>query len=285
MGRSRGRLTPYLLLLPGGLWLLVFFVIPMLIMLSVSLQTGTLDTGFAMTWNFAIYPEVISEFWDLFVRSIGYALLTTLLTLAIGFPMAYTIAFYGGRLKNVLLFIVVLPFFVSFVIRTLNWRMLLSDNGIVFGTLKDLGVLDQSFHFLATPASVVFGLTYNFLPFMILPLYVALEKVDRKLIEAANDLYASGWSAFWRVTFRLSLPGVFAGSLLTFIPAVGDFINAEIIGAGNPDVTMIGNIIQFKYLNANDYPAAAALSFVLVAGVMVLVAAYSRIFGTERLTA
>jgi len=254
-------------------------------MLSVSLQTGTLDTGFAMTWNFAIYPEVISEFWDLFVRSIGYALLTTLLTLAIGFPMAYTIAFYGGRLKNVLLFIVVLPFFVSFVIRTLNWRMLLSDNGIVFGTLKDIGVLDQSFHFLATPASVVFGLTYNFLPFMILPLYVALEKVDRKLIEAANDLYASGWSAFWRVTFRLSLPGVFAGSLLTFIPAVGDFINAEIIGAGNPDVTMIGNIIQFKYLNANDYPAAAALSFVLVAGVMVLVAAYSRIFGTERLTA
>jgi spermidine/putrescine transport system permease protein len=151
--------------------------------------------------------------------------------------------------------------------------------------LKDIGVLDQSFHFLATPASVVFGLTYNFLPFMILPLYVALEKVDRKLIEAANDLYASGWSAFWRVTFRLSLPGVFAGSLLTFIPAVGDFINAEIIGAGNPDVTMIGNIIQFKYLNANDYPAAAALSFVLVAGVMVLVAAYSRIFGTERLTA
>ena len=285
MGRSRGRLTPYLLLLPGGLWLLVFFVIPMLIMLSVSLQTGTLDTGFAMTWNFAIYPEVISEFWDLFVRSIGYALLTTLLTLAIGFPMAYTIAFYGGRLKNVLLFIVVLPFFVSFVIRTLNWRMLLSDNGIVFGTLKDIGVLDQSFHFLATPASVVFGLTYNFLPFMILPLYVALEKVDRKLIEAANDLYSSGWSAFWRVTFRLSLPGVFAGSLLTFIPAVGDFINAEIIGAGNPDVTMIGNIIQFKYLNANDYPAAAALSFVLVAGVMVLVAAYSRIFGTERLTA
>ena len=283
MSRSRARLTPYLLLLPGGAWLLIFFVIPMLIMLSVSLQTGTLDTGFALTWNFAIYPEVISEFWDLFVRSIGYALLTTLLTLLIGFPMAYTIAFYGGRLKNVLLFIVVLPFFVSFVIRTLNWRMLLSDNGIVFGTLKDIGILDQSFHFLATPASVVFGLTYNFLPFMILPLYVALEKVDRKLIEAANDLYSSGWSAFWRVTFRLSLPGVFAGSLLTFIPAVGDFINAEIIGAGNPDVTMIGNIIQFKYLNANDYPAAAALSFVLVAGVMILVAAYSRIFGTERL--
>ena len=157
-----------------------------------------------------------------------------MLTLLIGYPMAYTIAFHGGRLKKALLLVVILPFFVSFVIRTLNWRMILSDNGIVFGTLKDLGLLDQAFHFLATPASVVFGLTYNFLPFMILPLYVALEKIDRRLIEAATDLYASRWQAFWRVTFALSLPGVFAGSLLTFIPAIGDFINAEIIGAGNP---------------------------------------------------
>ena len=173
--------------------------------------------------------------------------------------MAYTIAFHGGRFKTALLFIVILPFFVSFVIRTLNWRMLLSDNGLVFGTLKDLGLLDQAFHFLATPASVVFGLTYNFLPFMILPLYVALEKLDKRLIEAATDLYASRWQAFWRVTFTLSLPGVVAGSLLTFIPAIGDFINAEIIGAGNPEVQMIGNIIQFKYINANDYPSAAAL--------------------------
>ena len=188
---GRGRLTPYLLLLPGGLWLLVFFAIPMAIMLSVSLQEGSVDTGFALTWNFGIYPEVITEFGDLFVRSAVYALLTTVLTLLIGYPMAYTIAFHGGRLKTALLFVVILPFFVSFVIRTLNWRMLLSDNGLVFGTLKDLGLLDHGFHFLATPASVVFGLTYNFLPFMILPLYVALEKIDRRLIEAATDLYAS----------------------------------------------------------------------------------------------
>jgi spermidine/putrescine transport system permease protein len=280
---SRG-LTPFLLLLPGGGWLVVFFVLPMAFMLLVSLQQGTFDTGYQLTWNFGIYPEVVAQYWDLYVRSAFFALTTTLLTLAIGYPVAYTIAFRGGRLKNALLLLVVLPFFVSFVIRTLNWRMILSDNGMVFGTLKDLGLLEQNFHFLATPASVIFGLTYNFLPFMILPLYVALEKIDRRLIEAATDLYASPAQAFWRVTFALSLPGVFAGSLLTFIPAVGDFLNAEIIGAGNPDVVMIGNIIQFKYLNANDYPAAAALGFVLVIGVMVMVGIYSRVFGTERLT-
>lgn len=284
MDPGRARLAPYLLLLPGVGWLIVFFVIPMAIMLGVSLQEGSLDTGYTLTWNLGIYPEVIGEFWELIVRSIGFALATTVLTLLIGFPMAYTIAFHGGRLKNALLLVVILPFFVSFVIRTLNIRMLLSDNGIVFGTLKDLGLLDPAFHFLATPASVVFGLTYNFLPFMILPLYVALEKIDRRLIEAATDLYASPAQAFWRVTFALSLPGVFAGSLLTFIPAIGDFLNAEIIGAGNPEVVMIGNIIQFKYLNANDYPAAAALGFVLVIGVMVMVGIYSRVVGTERLT-
>lgn len=278
------RLTPYLLLLPGGAWLVVFFAVPMGIMLVQSLATGTVDTGFNLTWNFGIYPQVIGEYWDLFLRSVGYALATTLLTLLIGYPMAYTIAFHGGRLKNALLLIVVLPFFVSFVIRTLNWRMILSDNGLVFGTLKDLGLLDPAFHFLATPASVIFGLTYNFLPFMILPLYVAVEKIDRRLIEAATDLFASRRQAFWRVTFPLSLPGVVAGSLLTFIPAVGDFINAQIIGAANPQVIMIGNIIQFKYLIRNDYPAAAALAFVLVAAVMLLVGIYGRAVGTERLT-
>ena len=278
------RLTPYLLLVPGGAWLVVFFAIPMGFMLTQSLSQGTADTGFQLTWNFGIYPEVIGEFWDLFVRSAFFALATTVLTILIGYPTAYTIAFHGGRLKNALLLIVVMPFFVSFVIRTLNWRMILSDNGLVFGTLKDMGILDPAFHFLATPASVIFGLTYNFLPFMILPLYVAIEKIDRRLIEAATDLFASRRQAFWRVTFPLSLPGVVAGSLLTFIPAVGDFINAQIIGAGNPQVTMIGNVIQFKYLNANDYSSAAALAFVLVAAVLLLVAIYGRAVGTDRLT-
>jgi spermidine/putrescine transport system permease protein len=280
-GLSR-RLTPVLLLLPGGAWLVVFFVLPMAFMLLVSLQQGTFDTGYQLTWNFGIYPEVVVEYWDLYVRSAAFALATTLLTLAIGYPVAYTIAFRGGRLKNALLLLVVLPFFVSFVIRTLNWRMILSDNGMVFGSLKDLGLLEPNFHFLATPASVIFGLTYNFLPFMILPLYVAIEKIDRRLIEAATDLYASRAQAFWRVTFVLSLPGVVAGSLLTFIPAIGDFITAEVIGASNPDVFMVGNIIQRKFLDSLDYPAAAALAFVLVAAVMVLVAVYTRLIGSER---
>jgi spermidine/putrescine transport system permease protein len=278
------RWVPYALLGPGVLWLLLFFAIPMGYMLIVSLQEGSLGTGYELTWNFAIYPEVIAQYGEIFIRSAVFALLTTLITFLIGYPMAYFIAFRGGRFKNLLLLVVVLPFFVSFVIRTLNWRMILSDNGMVFGTLKDLGLLDPSFHFLATPASVIFGLTYNFLPFMILPLYVALEKIDRRLIEAATDLYASRAQAFWRVTFVLSLPGVVAGSLLTFIPAVGDFINAEVIGAGNPEAIMIGNIIQFRFINANDYPTAAAVAFVLVVVVMALVAVYTRAVGTDRLT-
>jgi spermidine/putrescine transport system permease protein len=279
---SRG-ITPLLLLLPGTAWLIVFFVVPMAFMLLISLQQGTFDTGYQLTWNFGIYPEVIGQYWELYWRSAIFALAATALTLAIGYPVAYTIAFRGGRLKNALLLIVVLPFFVSFVIRTLNWRMILSDNGIVFGFLKDLGLVAPNFHFLATPASVIFGLTYNFLPFMILPLYVALEKIDRRLIEAATDLYASRLQAFWRVTFVLSLPGVVAGSLLTFIPAVGDFITAEVIGAGNPQVFMVGNIIQRKFLDSLDYPAAAALGFVLVAVVMALVTVYTRLVGSDRL--
>ena len=279
------RLTPYLLLLPGAAWLLLFFAVPMGFMLVMSLQEGSLSAGYHLTWNWGIYPTVVEQYGNLFVRSIGYALLTTVLTIAIGYPMAYTIAFYGGRFKNALVLVVVMPFFVSFVIRTLNWRMILSDNGLVFGTLKDAGLLDHAFRFLATPAAVIFGLTYNFLPFMILPLYVALEKIDRRLIEAAADLYASRRQAFWRITFQLSLPGVVAGSLLTFIPAVGDFINADIIGARSPDVVMIGNVIQRQFLNNNNFPVAAALGFVLVAGTMLLVGIYTRLVGTDRLTA
>jgi spermidine/putrescine transport system permease protein len=284
MSAALRRLTPYLLLLPGAAWLLLFFAVPMAFMLVMSLQEGSLSAGYHLTWNWGIYPDVVAAYGNLIVRSVGYALATTLLTLAIGYPMAYTIAFYGGRLKNALLLLVVMPFFVSFVIRTLNWRMILSDNGLVFGTLKDAGLLDPAFRFLATPASVIFGLTYNFLPFMVLPLYVALEKIDRRLIEAAADLYSSRSQAFWRITFQLSVPGVVAGSLLTFIPAVGDFINADIIGARNPDVAMIGNVIQRLFLNVNNFPAAAALGFVLVAGTMLLVGIYTRIVGSDRLT-
>jgi len=276
------RWIPYALLAPGTLWLILFFTVPMAFMAVMSLSEGRLGSGFHLTWNWQIYPEVITRYWDVILRSLIFGLIATLLTLAIGYPMAYTIAFHGGRFKSALLLVVVLPFFVSFVIRTLNWRMVLSDNGIVFGTLKDIGLIGPDFIFLSTGAAVIFGLVYNFLPFMILPLYVAIEKIDRRLIEAAGDLYASRASAFWRVTFLLSLPGVVAGSLLVFIPVVGDFINAQILGG--PQVSMIGNVIEFRFLRATDYPTAAALAFVLVALVMTLVLVYVRSVGSDRLT-
>ena len=273
---------PYLFLVPGGLWLLAFFVVPMLVMASVSLQQGSLSSGYAMTFNFGIYPEAIGRWAPQFVRSLEYALIVTVLTLLIGYPMAYTIAFRGGGAKNILLLLVILPFFTSFIIRTLSWKMILADNGFVLGTLKSWHLLDEGFRLIATPIAVLSGLTYNFLPFMVLPLYVALEKIDPRLIDAATDLYASRTQAFLRVTLPLSMAGVFAGSLLTFIPAVGDFINAEILGS--PDTTMIGNVIQRLFLNNNDYPQAAALGFVLMAAILVLVGIYARAVGGEELT-
>lgn len=282
MSRRLRTLAPYLFLLPGGLWLAAFFLAPMAAMALVSLQTGTLATGFELTWNLSVYPEVITAWSTQFVRSIWYALVVTGLTLLIGYPIAYTIAFRGGRFKSLLLLLVILPFFTAFVIRTLNWRLILADQGFVLGPLKDLGLVDPAFGVLFTPISVISGLIYNFLPFMVLPLYVALEKIDPRLMEAAADLYASRTQTFLRVTLPLSMPGLFAGSLLVFIPAVGDFVNAALLGSR--DTTMIGNVIQRLFLNTNAYPEAAALSFVLMGAVLVLVAVYARAVGAERLT-
>jgi spermidine/putrescine transport system permease protein len=282
MARRLRWLTPYLFLLPGGLWLAIFFVIPMLVMASVSLQEGSLSTGYALTWNFPVYAQVIGDWSTQFVRSLWYAGLVTVLTLAIGYPMAYTIAFRGGRFKNILLLLVILPFFTAFLIRTLSWKLILADNGFLLGGLKEIGLLEPAFRVLATPLAVISGLTYNFLPFMVLPLYVALEKIDPHLIEAGSDLYANRLQAFLRVTLPLSMPGVFAGSLLVFIPAVGDFINVEILGSR--DTTMIGNVIQRLFIETNAYPEAAALGFVLMAVVFVLVGIYARAVGADALT-
>ncbi len=273
---------PYLFLIPGGLWLLAFFVVPMLVMASVSLQEGSLSTGYTLTWNWGVYPEMLQRWAPQFVRSLWYALVVTALTLAIGYPVAYTIAFRGGRYKSILLLLVILPFFTAYIIRTLAWKLILADNGFVLGALKDFGLLGEGFRVIATPVAVISGLTYNFLPFMILPLYVALEKIDPKMVEAATDLYASRAQAFLRVTLPLSMPGVFAGSLLTFIPAIGDFINSEILGSR--DTTMIGQVIQRLFLNNNAYPEAAALGFMLMAGIMVLIVAYARAVGSDALT-
>ncbi len=281
--RRHGGLIPYLFLLPGGLWLFLFFVLPMLTMASVALQEGTLGTGYRLTFNFGIFPEVLARYDEQFLRSLLYAVLVTVLTMAIGYPMAYTIAFRGGRYKNVLLLLVILPFFTSFIIRTISWKFILADQGFVLGTLKDLGIVGDGFRLLATPAAVISGITYNFLPFVVLPLYVALEKIAVKLVEAATDLYASRAQAFLRVTLPLSMSGVFAGSLLAFIPAAGDYINAELLG-GTRETTMIGNVVQTLYLTNNDYPQASAISLILMAGLILGVVAYQRILRGQELT-
>lgn len=282
MPRHWRWVVPYLFLIPGGLWLLAFFVVPMLVMASVSLQEGSLSTGYTLTWNWGVYPEMLQRWAPQFVRSLWYAVVVTALTLAIGYPVAYTIAFRGGRYKSILLLLVILPFFTAYIIRTLAWKLILADNGFVLGSMKDWGLLADGFRVIATPVAVISGLTYNFLPFMILPLYVALEKIDPKLVEAATDLYASRAQAFLRVTLPLSIPGVFAGSLLTFIPAIGDFINSEILGSR--DTTMIGQVIQRLFLNNNAYPEAAALGFMLMAGIMALIVVYARAVGSDALT-
>jgi spermidine/putrescine transport system permease protein len=281
--RRHKRVVPYLLLAPGLLWLVVFYVLPSVQMFVTSFWSGTLETGyeFALS-NISNYTAALTRYSTQFIRSIIYGGAATLLTFAISYPLAYTIAFRGGRFKNLLLFLVVAPFFTSFLLRTLSWKIILGDTGILLGPLKNAGLLPEEFRLLATPIAVIFGITYNFLPFMTLPIYVSLEKVDRRLVEAAEDLFATSFGAFRRITLPLSLPGVFAGSLLTFIPAMGDYINAELLG--NPDTTMIGNVIQNQFLTQNNYPTASALSFLLMAGILIAVAVYARLLGTEELT-
>jgi spermidine/putrescine transport system permease protein len=330
-------LLPWLLMAPGLLWLAVFFVLPNLQMVAMSLSSGTLRTGFDMTWNFGNYVEAITQFPLNYRNSIVYGGLATLLTFLIGYPLAYGIAFRGGRYKTLLLFLVIAPFFTSFLLRTISWQIILGESSPILALARELGA-PPNFTFLRTPLAVVSGLTYQFLPFMVLPLYVAIEKIDPRLVEAAKDLYAGPWrrggaivgtvvggfvgaavtfgldyaplsvsglvtalpfivgsavvgalvaaflvsESFVRVIFPLSLPGVFAGSILTFIPAIGDFVNAELLG--NPRSQMIGNVIQNRFLEQNDYPVAAALSFILMAAILVAIAVYARVLGTEELS-
>lgn len=274
--RARGS---YALLFPGGAWLAIFFVYPLVVMISVSLQTGNLVEGFELTWRVANYGDALTQFGKQVLRSISYGSIATIASLVISYPLAYWIAFYGGRRKTSFLLLLLLPFFVSFVIRTLSWEFLLADEGIVLGPLKNLNLVPQDFHVLATPFAVVCGLTYNFLPFMALPLYVSLERIDKRLIEAANDLYASRRRAFMKVVLPLSAPGIFAGILLTLIPASADPLNAAILGGVN--TTMVGNIIQTQFLVNNNYPLASALSFVLMAVLFVAVVVYARALGSE----
>ncbi len=321
--------APFFLLAPGLLWLAVFYAFPAFQMFLASLSVGTIETGFTFTFQTSNYTDALTRYSDQFFRSILYGLAATIMTFLIAYPLAYGIAFRAGRYRNLMLFLVIAPFFTSFLLRTLSWKIILSDQGIILGPLKEIGIVPEDFRLLATPAAVVAGITYNLLPFMTLPLYVALEKVDKRLVEASEDLYAGPWrpggtivglivgagligvltwifewsvpagvvfggvtgaiigtlfvsQSFLWVILPLSLPGVFAGSLLTFIPAVGDYVNAELLGT--PTAQMIGNVIQSRFLKVNDIPTASALSFTLMAMILIAVFIYARALGTEDLT-
>jgi spermidine/putrescine transport system permease protein len=273
------RTVPYALLAPGAVWLVLFFVVPLYYMGKLSLETGTVG-ALEFNWQWSNYGDALSLYDTQFVRSFIYAGLATLFALLLAYPLAYAIAFKAGRWRNLLLFAVIAPFFTTYLIRTLAWETILADQSPVVGVLDFLGLAPDG-HVLATGGAVIAGLTYNFLPFMVLPIYASLERIDERLIEAAKDLYASSRQAFWRVTLPLSAPGVVAGTLLTFIPASGDYINAQFLGsAGNQ---MIGNVVQSLYLKQTNYPSAAALSFVLMAVILVIVLIYIRFAGSEAL--
>ncbi len=290
-GETRKRLAPYGLLNPGVLWLSLFFLAPLwsLLVMSLSAKTSRFDFFPDFSWHWENYKTALTDFRPQFVRSFSYAGIATLLTLIIGYPLAYVIAFRGGKYRNALLGLVVIPFFTSYLIRTLAWQNILADAGPAVGfverfhltgALESLDIMKNG-QLLNTPAAVIGGLTYNFLPFMILPIYVSLEKVDVRLVDAAQDLYSSSARAFRKIVLPLSLPGVFAGTLLTFIPAAGDFVNAELLGS--PNTTMIGNSIQDQFIQQNNWPVAAAMSFVLMVIITVAVLVYTRFIGTEEL--
>ena len=275
---------PYLLLLPGFLFLFTFFILPIVNLAQTSTQTPIAggDTGqYEQTFRFANYLNAFTENKEQFARSFIFALCATVLALAIAYPLAYAIAFKAGKLKNLLLVLVVAPFFVSFLLRTVAWKQILGEEGFVVPGLRTLGIISESTTLTSTSFAVIMGMTYNFLPFMTLPLYASLERIDPRTMEASGDLYANGITTFRKVTLPLSMPGVVAGTLLTFIPAAGDYVNAAILGS--PNTKMIGNVIESRYFKIVDYPTAAALSFTLMAAILILVTVYIRKAGTEEL--
>ena len=280
--RKRSR-RAYLLLLPGMAWLVLFFAVPTVQLVATSLYDpdGSLETGYAMTWSVSNYLDVLQQYTDSFLRSLYYATSATVLALLLAYPLAYAIAFKSGRWKNFMLVLVIAPFFTSFLVRTLAWKSILADNGFIVTTMKTLHILPEDGRLLATSFAVVCGLTYNFLPFMVLPLYASLEKIDLRLIEAGKDLYANGFTAFRKITLPLSMPGVVAGTLLTFIPAAGDYINSKLLGT--PSQSMIGNVIDNTFLVQLNYPAAAACSVILMVVIVAMVLVYVRRAGTEDL--
>lgn len=276
--------VPYLLLFPGFAFLFTFFILPIVNLAQTSTQTPIAggDTGqYEQTFAFSNYINAFVENREQFGRSFLYATLATVFALIIAYPLAYAIAFKSGKLKNILLVLVVAPFFTSFLLRTIAWKQILGEEGFLVPTLRSLNLMGQQTTITSTSVAVVAGMTYNFLPFMTLPLYASLERIDPRTIEASGDLYANGLTTFRRVTVPLSMPGVVAGTLLTFIPAAGDYVNAAILGS--PNTKMIGNVIESRYFRIVDYPTAAALSFTLMVAILILVTLYIRKAGTEEL--
>jgi len=277
-------LTPYILLAPGLIWLITFFIIPIFSLASTSTMVrpeGAQIGTYVQELRFANYVDAFLANKEQYLRSFVYAAFATLLALAIAYPLAYAIAFKSGKYRNILLVMVVAPFFTSFLLRTIAWTQILADSGPIVSAIKVLPFVDEMFRINNTSTAVVIGLAYNFLPFMTLPLYASLERIDPRTLEAAGDLYANGFTTFRKVTLPLSMPGVVAGTLLTFIPAAGDYVNAAILG--NPGTKMIGNVIESRFFAVVDYPTAAALSFTLMATILILVTLYIRKSGTDEL--
>ena len=277
------RWTGYLLLAPAAIWLGLFFVVPFYSLVSASLfdPNGSVLGGYKVTYHVANFATAIKDYHAELLRSLWYAGLATLICLVLGYVLAYAIAFKAGRWRNLLLVLVIAPFFTSFLVRTLSWKLLLRDDGFIVNTLQFLHLMSSDGRLLATPVAVIAGLVYNFLPFMVLPLFASIDKIDHRLIEAAGDLYANPITAFRKVTWPLSLPGVVSGTLLTFIPAAGDYINAQLLGS--PNQRMVGSVIQSLFTDANNYPIAGALSMILMIIIVAMVLFYVRRAGTEEL--
>jgi spermidine/putrescine transport system permease protein len=278
----RRQTAAYIQLAPGGIYMILGFVLPLIIIVYTSLSTaGLFTTGgrSVFSWEWSNYTTALTSYGDIYLRSLLYAGIATAVCLGLAYPMAYWIAFYGGRWKSTLFMLILVPFFVSFVIRTVQWNFILGSNGLIFGPLKSLGLVPQDFTILRTPVAVIAGITYNFMPFAALPLYVSLERIDRRLVEAAKDLYASKATAFRKVVLPLSFPGIFAAIILVFVPATGDYVNSVVLGS--PRTTMIGQVIQDFFLVRHEYPVAAALSVILMLGMLVIAVIYARVLGTE----
>ncbi|MHB1171943.1 MAG: ABC transporter permease [Lacisediminihabitans sp.] len=284
----RGGAIALVLLLPGIFYLVLFFLVPLVSLAMTSLQapSATNFGTYIPAFEWQNYADVVGQYATQIFRSFFFALLATIFALLFSYPLAYFIGVKARPwpvLQSLMLVLVIAPFFISFLLRTLAWKQILSDEGPVVTVLKALSLMGQQDHLTGTPVAVVFGLTYNFIPFMCLPLYTTLERLDLRYVEAGSDLYANAFTTFRTVTIPLSMPGIVSGTLLTFIPASGDYINASSEFLGGTSSTMIGNVIQSNFLVQQNYPAAAALSILLMAIILILVSVYVRRSGTDDL--